>query len=317
MSLVPDEPAVNTALKEKGVQYTIGELRYNAALCPECVAELLELFRVRFSLYMRVALAEAIFARKPKGQQKRQAVEILLAVIRENPERSGTLSTLVDNELAKNVAAVNARELGEMLFQKEFGYLRPGFACALGKIGNAEAISYLVRGGQDHELAACSLNALARLEPEKAQELCENALKIPGVKHSDWIQETYSKLQRQLKRKTEVSGPTHMTKASIPTELEEWSTNLDQDELPKVLRGLEACFESGFSQSEIAEIVSKADALSVGKTVRFKFAVRYLGKEAACWVEVFCDDEDAFDLYIFASPELIAKIDPSLERILK
>ena len=84
------------------------------------------------------------------------------------------------------------------MFQRQFGYLRPGFACALGRIGNAEAISYLVRGAYDHELAACSLNALARLEPDKAQELCENALKIPGVKRPDWIQEVYSTRKAKL-----------------------------------------------------------------------------------------------------------------------
>jgi hypothetical protein len=202
MSLaLPDEPKVDEWLRERGIQHHIRELHHNPALCPGCGPELLELFKCPFSFYVRAHIAGALSARRLSPSQKQEAVDVMLAFIKENAERWGTLETLVNNELPENVDASKVHDIGEMIFDPRYGPLRHGFADVLRKIGNSEAISYLKRAAQDRVTAHFALAALARLRADDTLALCEAALKIPNVLYRDGIRETTSKLKRQLAKK--------------------------------------------------------------------------------------------------------------------
>jgi hypothetical protein len=78
--------------------------------------------------------------------------------------------------------------------------------------------------------------------------------------------------------------------------------------LPKVLRTIRRCVDGGFAKGETAELRLAPDNLAVDQDVRFKFDVRFLGEATTLWLEIFCDDEDAYDLYIFSIPELVDRI---------
>ena len=52
-----------------------------------------------------------------------------------------------------------------------------------------------------------------------------------------------------------------------------------------------------------------ADDLSVDQMVRFKFDVKLRGTNTTLWLKIFCDDEDAYDLYIFGIPKLVDRIE--------
>ena len=43
--------------------------------------------------------------------------------------------------------------------------------------------------------------------------------------------------------------------------------------------------------------------------VRFKFDVKLRGTNTTLWLKIFCDDEDAYDLYIFGIPKLVDRIE--------
>jgi hypothetical protein len=91
----------------------------------------------------------------------------------------------------------------------------------------------------------------------------------------------------------------------VPSGVEEWSANLDGSELPRELRKLQKLIKQGFSKSEIEEVVSAAGGLSVDQTIRFKFTVSHENDETALWIELFCDDQNAYDLYVFGPSKLV------------
>ena len=201
MSLVPDEPQVNAWLREHGIQHEICELQRDADLCPDRVPELLQLLKSPLSLYMHVAVAEALFARKLKRAQRQEAVDVLLTIIKQNSERWGSLSSLVLNELADNVGPENVHEIGQMALDKRYGPMRSGFVEALRKIGNEDAISYLKEVAKDRHMTPYALAKLGSLGLPETLGMCEEALQKPDMLYKDVIQETYVKLKRKLSKK--------------------------------------------------------------------------------------------------------------------
>ena len=304
---VEGEAEANAELHRRGIPHSIGDLLHNDALCPECGPELLDLFRSPFPFNVRVPLAQAVFARKLKPAEKREAFGILLALIKEYPERSNSLSMLVWNELPDNVDPTKVHELGQMALDKRYGPLRSGFLMALRKIRNADAISYLQRAAKDPLTAVHALGELARLRVEGTLQLCDQALALPGVLHADAIRETRAKFKRQLAKRPGTRS--HVTTESVPDDLTEWSSNLDGCDLPKVLRTIQKCVEGGFAKGEAKEVRLAADDLSHDQDVRLKFDVKFRGTHTTLWLEILCDDEDAYDLYIFGIPELVDRIE--------
>lgn len=304
--VAPDEVEINSKLQDLGISYGVRELQRNASLCPDCAAELLELFRAPSSIYMRAALAEAVFARKLDAQQKTEAVDLLLRLIQDNPTSYGTLLSLVANELADNVTTNKAHEVGQMVLDPRYGYFRAALISVLGKIRNADAIAYLKQAAKDPKIAAPALDELARLREEGTLELCEAALTQLDLKQSakERIKKTQAKLKR-LAEKTDV-GLSHVVKTSIPDGLSEWSANLDGSETQKQLKHIQKCLDGGFRKPEISEVQNSADELSPDQEVRFKFDVTFNGQKTALWLKVHCDDEDAYDLYVFGPPALIS-----------
>ena len=304
---VEGEAEANAELHRRGIPHSIGDLLHDGTLCPECGPDLLDLFRSPFPFNVRVPLAEALFARSLEPPQKREAFGILLALIKEYPERSNSLSMLVWNELPDNVDPSRVHELGQMALDNKYGPLRSGFLMALRKIRNPDAIGYLQRAARDPLTAVHALAELARLRVEGTLQLCDQALALPGVLHADVIRETRAKLTRQLAKKQ--STRSHVTTESIPDDLKEWSSNLDGCDLPKVLRTIQKCVEAGFAKAEATEVRLAADDLSHDQDVRLKFEVKLRGTNTTLWLEIFCDDEDAYDMYLFGIPELVDRIE--------
>jgi hypothetical protein len=310
-------------LAQRGVPQGIIGLYYDAAPGPDCVPELLESFKSPWSLRMRMIISSALLRRKPNAAQKRELAEVLLKIVREQKgQYNHELSLLVLNDLANNAGADKVHEIGRMMLDEGYGELRSEFAFALRKFRNASAIAYLKRAAIIPQTAAAALFSLAQMRAEGTLELCEEALRMPGVPGKDAIKETQRKLQRKLaKKKAAVS---HLTTEPVPGGLEEWSANLDGPDLKKVLRGIQKCVEGGLGKAEIAEVRSAAEDLSLESTsadeerdvARLKFDVKFNGGDHPLWLEVFCDDEDAYDLCVFGDPKLIKELEAALGKIL-
>lgn len=307
----PDEIELNERLRQIGILSGVRELAGNHTLYPDCVPQLLEFFREPLSIYRRVNLAEAILTRKPNAEQKREVIDVLLNLIRENPERESAFDSIMMNELANNITADKVHELGAIVLDKRHLTIRPAVTQALYKIGNSDAIHYLKQVAMDRGLAAFALDALARLRVEETAAMCEAALANKDVLFKDGIEETYRKVKRRLEKKsTRVS---HITHEPVPGELIEWSLNLDAGEIPKVLKCIQKCCAKGFGRFESSEVARAADELSVNEELRFKFDIVLMDTAAMLWLEIFCDDTDAYDLAVFGPPALIGKIEEEIE----
>jgi hypothetical protein len=219
------------------------------------------------------------------------------------------------NSFEKNAHPDNAREIGEMTLDLRYIGLWGELMDVLRHIGTPEAISYILKATKGPSTAAWALNCLARLRYPNTLALCEEALNQKDVQGKDAIKETYSKLKRQLAKKQ--GTPKHVTTDEIPKTLTEWSANLDAPQLPKALRCIKKCCETGFAKDEISEVRSVADDLSPEQTARFKFEVTFNGKKTILWIEVFCDDEDAHDLYLFGDPALMSQIEKDLDKVIQ
>jgi hypothetical protein len=312
--LAPDEIELNAQLREHGIPYDIRELNRNPKLCPDSVPELLQLFRQPFSIYRRVALAEALFARRPNTEQKREIVNALMDLIRENVGRGSAFESIMLNELADNISADKVHELGTLLLDRRYGSVRPAVVEALCKIGNLDAIIYLKKVAKEPGIASYALAALARLRVEETLTLCESALASQDILYKDAIKTTYQKFKRRLEKKPILA--LHVTAEAIPHGLSEWSTNLDGSEIPKTLKCIQKCLDEGFGKAESSEVRNSIDELSVNQKARFKFNVRFINQDTTLWLEVGCDDEDAYNLYIFGMPALIGRIEKAMKEIL-
>jgi hypothetical protein len=314
--LLKDLPAVDKWLRSKGVQNSLWELYHDAALCPDCTPQLLDLLELPYSLDTQRVVAEAITFRKPNAAQKHRAFDVFMGIIKKRAGEEGAdLSDLILNELTPFITPDRVHEIGKMTFDEQYGESRDCFTYVLLKIGNADATNYLLRAAKDPVTAALALHALAKLRAEETATLCEAALANPEISKSSRqaIKSTYAKVKH---RAMKPGNPSHKTNDAIPKGLAEWSANLDGPDLPKVLRKIRPCVEAGFGTAEISEARSAAANLSPDQTTRLKFPVKAAGIATDLWMEIFCDDEDAFDLYLFGDDELIGRIETGLESLM-
>ena len=311
-----DQPEVDEWFRGKGIQNDIEDLHYDPSLSPHCVPELLELLELPYSLQTRQVVAVAIFHRKPDDSQKRRAFDVFLEIVKQSVGQYDViLSTLVLNELANFVTPERMEQIAEMTFDQRYGALRAELAYLLFRTGNPGAIPHLVRAARDPVTASLALHGLAELRAKETLALCEQALANPDVPHKEAIKTIYSKLKRLADRKWQRAS--HVTPDPPPENLTEWSTNLDGENLTKVLRGIQQSVDAGFGRAEISEIRSVADVLSLDQTARLRFAVTFSGKQTVLWLEVFCDDYHDIDLYVFGDAELINQIGSAMEKILE
>jgi len=305
-------------LRKRGVEGGLEVLYRDPSVSPRCIPELLELLEMPYSLHTRELIASAIIHRKPNAAQKHQAFEVFLAVLKERIGQYDVfLSTMVLSSLASFVTPERVCEVGEMTADPRYGEIRAELTYVLRKIGNVEAIAYLLRAAKDPVTAALALDGLAHLKVAEALPLCEDALNNPTIpkSHKPAIKSTYSKLKRRAAKK--IAAPTHVTTEPISKGLAEWSANLDAGDLPKFLRCIANCVKGGFGRPEIVEVNGVADDLASEQTARLKFAVRFSGKETTLWMEIFCDDENSVDLYLFAEAKFIEGVERKTESLLK
>ena len=107
-------------------------------------------------------------------------------------------------------------------------------------------------------------------------------------------------------------GCTGATQPIDTTGLSEASMNLDQEHVGPLLTEVSKLFSSGFTHDNAAKVTDHVDALWLGQSANWEFAVTFNGKPARLVVAAYKDDSDAPDLYFFSSPEAAAQINKEL-----
>ena len=96
----------------------------------------------------------------------------------------------------------------------------------------------------------------------------------------------------------------------------EASTNLDLADLTPLLKSVQRLIQSGFGDSEVAEIDAMARSMPVDQTKELKFQTVFHGTGTALRVQVKKDDVDAVSVRFLTSPQLAAEVQKAMKPFL-
>lgn len=125
------------------------------------------------------------------------------------------------------------------------------------------------------------------------------------------IRRAAKKLLKKLGIDVEPAPPAvHLisSKSKIPKGLEEWSSNLDMDDLRPALEKLSSCVDTGFGKKEVDEVCAVAEEMRHDQTKALKFHISAVGQKSDLVIELFMDDVDSPDLAIYSAPHVIQKL---------
>jgi hypothetical protein len=275
-----------------------------------------------------------------KGPMPRRAIEALIELAaRLDPVRHENIHCLFDNHnIAKADRLLAAKWLIQQ-FERDQWYLDDQLSTRIYEQTCPQIADDLIRlindkkyGDERWPLAL----SLARTRHPKAADVIVTLLgqgvntrgalealgKLPAHKHIEkmrkYLRDPDSDVRRQARKTLQKLGvafeapppPVHLVKnrKAIPKGLEEWSTNLDMDELAPTLEKLSRCVEKGFGKDEIAEVLGVVEEMPAEQTRAFRFPVVAGRKSGDVWIVIFMDDIDSPDLEVYADTQLIRKL---------
>jgi len=200
-----------------------------------------------------------------------------------------------------------ADDLIELIRNRKYGEERGPICLALAKTRNKRAAQVMVAVLAEKGVTRWALEALGML---KAKEHAARVRSYLKDKNADVRREAKKTLRKMGMPVETPPAPVHLVKASskLPRELDEWSANVDIEDVGKILGEVGKLVE-GFGKAEIAEVAGVAEEMPVEQTRAFRFEAKRGGKAEQLWVTLFMDDVDSPDLAIFASAEVIAQLE--------
>jgi len=208
------------------------------------------------------------------------------------------------------------RELAEDLIRlakdSRYGKSRSGMILLLSKTRHPRAAEVIASVMDEDRLAWSALRSLGNL---KANQYAEQIKKYLRDANSDVRLEAKRALRRIGYPMPTPPPPVHLVKNQklLPKGLEEWSANLDFENLEPILKTLTGCVDGGFGAQEMAEVVGVAEETRPEQTKAFRFPITAKGQQSELWLVIFMDDIDSPDLQIHAAPEEIRKFESSVD----
>lgn len=213
-------------------------------------------------------------------------------------------SDLMLRELAGQVIGV--------IEDSRYGTSRNGMIYVLAKTKHLRAAEVFASVMDEDWMTRAALKNLGILKAKQFEPQIRKYLR-------DTDAETRLEAKRALKKigclVEKAPPPIHLvnkSRKSIPKGLKEWSANLDFENLEPVLKTLAAFIDEGFSTQEVAEVIGVAEETRPGQTKAFRFSITAKGKSSELWAVIFMDDIDSPDLGIYASTEVIQKLEATV-----
>jgi hypothetical protein len=197
-----------------------------------------------------------------------------------------------------------ADDLIRIIQDRRYGERRGDLCLSLAKIKHKRAAEVIASQLGEDGVTRWAIECLGRL---RAVQYVEEIRKFLHATNPD-IRREVKKTLTKLGFPSEAPPPSvHLVKkrTAIPKNLDEWSANLDFDELSSTMEALAECITSGIGPAEIREVVGVVEMMNVGQTKAFRFAVMTHGREDDLWLVIFLDDVDAPDLAVHADARLI------------
>jgi hypothetical protein len=245
---------------------------------------------------VKSALGDWLIREFPKFENRRLRGEIGAALIDlVRPEHGERLVALMADERLRSsrsalclpLAMSKCPSAGEVLSELLGGELRLAALHGLAKLGKAAAAE------------ASAVEQFVQHPDPAVRRIAEKVLVRMGA-----VAPNPPEPAHLVKDKSE--GP--------PVRDREWSVNLDSVELEEALGVIGSAFDEGFGQPEIAEVVAVADRMMVDQVRQFRFPVRIGNTRSDVWIGLFMDDEEAPDLYVYAEPDVLGRVDAAWRR---
>ena len=203
-----------------------------------------------------------------------------------------------------------AEDLIRLIEDRRYDHHRGPLCPALAKTKHPRAADVIASVMHEKWMGLFCMEGLSKLnDVEKHAEKIKKFLR-----HSDGdFRRAAKKLLTKLGIDTQLPpapSPVHLfKKQSISKGLEEWSTNLDMDDLEPALKRLASCIDNGFGDREIAEVMGVVEKMRHDQTKALKFSIRANREKADLFIVIFMDDTDAPDLAIHSVPKIIRKFE--------
>lgn len=204
-----------------------------------------------------------------------------------------------------------ADDLIRLIQDRKHGENRGILCLALTKTKHPRSAEVIASVLGEEGMTRWALEALGKLKAAEHANMVRKFLRDPDAD-----------IRREAKRTLKKMGlpvevpplAVHLIKNRrlLPTGLDEWSTNLDIEDLQPTLEAVAKCVEKGFGHQEIAEVAGVVDEMKHDQTKAFRFPVSANGQNGEVWLVIFMDDVDSPDLEIHASPKLIQKLEKVL-----
>lgn len=206
-----------------------------------------------------------------------------------------------------------ADDLIRLLKDRHYGDRRGPIALALARTKDPRSADVIASVLDDEHMTRWALQALGKLASKGAAKHVEQIRK--HLRHPD------SDVRREAKKTLKKLGveadappppePVHLVsnRKAIPRGLEEWSQNLDMDDVVPTLQRLSKCIDAGFAETEIAEVTAVIEEMKHDQTKAFRFPVTARGKKSDVFIEIFMDDIDSPDLAIYAGANVIRQFE--------
>jgi hypothetical protein len=214
-------------------------------------------------------------------------------------------------EIWDNAVPEIAEDLIRLIEDRRYGHHRAPLCQALAKTKHPRAADVIVSVMNEKWMAQLCLDALGKTRGAEKH--------IPEIKK--FLRHAESHVRREAKKVLKKLGapveipppPVHLVKGKchVPRGLEEWSANLDMDDLAPTLQKLATSIEKGLAQTEIAEVIAVAEEMEPDQTKAFRFPIKTDGTNSELWVVIFMDDINSPDLYIHADARVLQNLDSS------
>jgi hypothetical protein len=204
-------------------------------------------------------------------------------------------------------------EIIKVCQNKTFRRGRLFFIWIVGLYGGQYYISHLIDllDEEDRVIIAFTIEALRKLKAGEAKEKVR-----PFLNHKDAdVRKEAKKYFAKIEGKSFVKKKRTSRRLPKGLKLEETSVNLDMEQLEPLLRNISSLIERGFAEDEIREVCELAEEMEVEQEKRLGFPIQFGREETALRIKIFMDDEESPDLYFFAPPKLIEKIEKIIDKI--
>jgi hypothetical protein len=202
-----------------------------------------------------------------------------------------------------------AEDLIRLIEDRRYDHHRAPLCTALAKTKHPRAAEVIASVMHERWMGFFCMQALSKLAD--AGNHVEKIKKLLRASDGD-IRRAARKLLKKLAIDIEPAPPAvHLisSKGKIPRDLQEWSSNLDMDDLRPTLEKLSRCIDDGFGNLEILEVCAVAEEMRHNQTKALKYSISASRGKADLFIVIFMDHLDAPDLAIHSSPQVIARLE--------